>query len=107
MINFVSSTINTICTLHNEEEQVSDLSYISDDVNAEPSAHLYKLVVNANGNTYRKSRSNEITINWLQHTVAVIEKCIVIIQKDQDTNDIVWSMFLKNNEIRDREDGEN
>ena len=38
-----SSTIGTIDTLYREEDEVSELSYISD---AAPSARMYKLVVN-------------------------------------------------------------
>ena len=38
-----SLTIDTIDTLYREEDEVSELSYISD---AEPSACMYKLVVN-------------------------------------------------------------
>lgn len=38
----VLSIINIIDTLHSDEENVLDLSYISD---AESSSHLYKLIV--------------------------------------------------------------
>ena len=49
--------------------------------------------------------SKDIVINWLQHTVAVVEKHIAMQQKFQDTLDNVWASILKNNEIRDRGDG--
>jgi len=48
-----STSIDTIYTLHSVEEEISDLSYISD---VEPSADLFKLVVNVKGKSYRKSR---------------------------------------------------
>ena len=43
MRNLASSTVNTTYKLNSEEEQVSDLIYISD---AELSARKYKIVVN-------------------------------------------------------------
>lgn len=47
------STSNAIDTLLNEKKKVLDLNYISD---AKPSAHLYKLIVNAKGKFYQKLR---------------------------------------------------
>lgn len=53
MRTLASATLNIIDTSHSEEEQVSDLSYISD---VEPSPHLYKFIVNTKGTAYRKLR---------------------------------------------------